>query len=74
MPRKNGALTEKKCFCCEVKINDTILMPLKQFCTLREIAEELGMTYSQITDINSGRVSKKYKFKYMPSIMISPVA
>ena len=45
-------------------------MPLTEFKTLRDIAETLGMTYSQISDINIGRVSKKYSFKYMPDIYI----
>ena len=48
-------------------------MPLTQFRTLRDIAEALGMTYAQISDINLGRVSKKYKFKFMPDIHIQKI-
>jgi hypothetical protein len=70
MPRKHGATTEKNCYCCEVSINDTLLMPMREFKTLKDIAEDLGMTYNQIADISCGRVVKKYKFKFMPSIVI----
>ncbi len=73
MPRKNGCSQERNAFKCEVVINNTILMPLTEFKTLRDIATELGMTYSQIADINSGRVSKKYKFKFMPDIRIQKI-
>ena len=73
MPRKRGCHQMKNVYSCEVSINNTILMPLTEFKTLKDIANELGMTYSQITDINSGRVSKKYNFKFMPNIKIKKI-
>ena len=73
MPRKNGCSQMKNAYSCVVTINNTILMPLTEFKTLRDIAHELGMTYSQIADINSGRVSKKYSFKFMPDIQIEKI-
>ena len=39
MPRKSGCMTEKNCYVCDVKINDTILMPPTEFRTLKEISE-----------------------------------
>ena len=74
MGRKNGSQALTNAYACEVSINDTILMPLTEFKTLKDIADILGMTYSQIADINSGRVSKKYSFKFMPNINIIKIA
>ena len=71
MPRKSGCMTEKNCYVCDVKINDTILMPPTR--TLKEISEQLGMTYNQIADISCGRTIKKYSFKFMPSINIQKI-
>ena len=70
MPRNKGNTQKTNCYKCKVTINDYELMPLTEFKTLRDIADTLGMTYSQISDINIGRVSKKYSFKYMPDIYI----
>tara|TARA_R100001594_G_scaffold15114_2_gene31860 strand:- start:1782 stop:2009 length:228 start_codon:yes stop_codon:yes gene_type:complete len=73
MPRKNGCNQTKNAYSCKVTINNNVLMPLTEFKTLRDIATELGMTYSQIADINSGRVIKKYSFKFMPDIHIEKI-
>ena len=69
MPRTRKE-QRRNAYRCTVTINGHILMPLTEFRTLKDIAKELGMTYSQISDINIGRVTKKYNFKYMPDIRI----
>ena len=52
MPRNKGNTQKTNCYKCKVTINDYELMPLTEFKTLRDIADTLGMTYSQISDIN----------------------
>tara|TARA_R110000824_G_scaffold276503_1_gene464981 strand:- start:2778 stop:3041 length:264 start_codon:yes stop_codon:yes gene_type:complete len=43
----------------------------KNFRTLKEISEELGLTYQQVADLSSRKTKKKYQqFKYFPKIDI----
>lgn len=52
--RKKGSNTLKLCWDCEVlNQNDTIFKG--QYSTLKEIANELGLTYSQVVELSSGR-------------------
>tara|TARA_Y100001972_G_C7537119_1_gene270445 strand:- start:174 stop:443 length:270 start_codon:yes stop_codon:yes gene_type:complete len=42
--------------------------------TLKELAEELDMTYQQVADLNSRKGKRKYQqFKYCPKIEINPI-
>jgi len=46
----------------------------KDFRNLKEISEELGLTYQQIADISSRPDKKLYqKFKYYPEIKITRI-
>ena len=44
--------------------------------TLKDIAEDLGLTYQQIADISVGRMKKFMKggFKYQPTIDIQKIS
>ena len=46
----------------------------QDFKNLKEIAEELGLTYQQVADISSRGGMKNYqKFKYYPKILIQRI-
>tara|TARA_R100000808_G_C2048077_1_gene84747 strand:- start:94 stop:396 length:303 start_codon:yes stop_codon:yes gene_type:complete len=46
----------------------------KNYPTLRGIAEDLGMTYSQITDLKNQRTKRKQiRFKFYPVIEITRI-
>ena len=60
--RKKGSNTLKLCWECEVlNQNETIFKG--QFATLKEIANELGLSYSQVVELSSGR-KKDNKGRY----------
>ena len=59
-----------KRFTCEITCNGHCVMEERIFTTLKEIAEECGMSYYQICDLYEGRIGKKYKAKFMPQIKI----
>ena len=43
----------------------------KDFKSLKDISEELGLTYQQVADLSSRKKRKKYQeFKYFPKISI----
>ena len=52
--RKKGSITLAKCWNCKV-INQNETVFNDDFTTLQEIANELGLTYSQVVEISSGR-------------------
>ena len=72
--RTKGAKTNKKCWKVFIKQNDTILHD-KEYTTLKEASEDLGLTYSQICELGpNGRCKKKsLNFKFMPSIEITKI-
>ena len=46
----------------------------KDFKTIQEIADELGFTYAQISDLKNNRTKKKQvRFKYYPEIIITRI-
>tara|TARA_R100001079_G_C4450194_1_gene153306 strand:+ start:724 stop:948 length:225 start_codon:yes stop_codon:yes gene_type:complete len=61
-------------FTCEITCNGTCVMEQRIFTTLKEIAEECGMSYYQICDLYEGRIGKKYNAKYMPQIKIKALS
>jgi hypothetical protein len=65
----------KNRFICKVCVGDTELHS-KEYKTLKEIAEDLGLTYQQIADISVGRMKKFSRggFKYQPSIEIQKIS
>tara|TARA_R110002020_G_scaffold165304_6_gene352704 strand:+ start:2175 stop:2408 length:234 start_codon:yes stop_codon:yes gene_type:complete len=65
-------------FNCKVyhEIGETTSMTLmnKDFKNLKDIAEELGLTYQQVADMSSRNGNKNYqKFKYYPKISINRI-
>lgn len=65
----------KNRFICKVCVGDTELHS-KEYKTLKEIAEDLGLTYQQTADISVGRMKKFMKggFKYQPNIEIQKIS
>lgn len=69
----------KNRFICKVCVgqgeNQTELHS-KEYKTLKDIAEDLGLSYQQVADISVGRM-KKFKeggFKYQPSVNIEKIS
>jgi hypothetical protein len=64
-------------FNCKVYQNSEdreIILLCKDFKSLNEIAQELGLTYSQVADFSSRRPKKNYKnFKFFPKIEINRI-
>lgn len=60
--RTKGATTKKDCFILDVIVNDEIIFHQK-YKTLKDIAEELNLSYNQVVEISRGR-KKEGKGKY----------
>ena len=58
-------------FMCEIVCNDIIIQKPTPYPSLKSIAIDLQLSTSQIYDIYEGRVSKKYKSRIMPKILIT---
>ena len=67
--RTKGAITKKECFNCKVVCNDEILQD-RNYITLKDVAEDLGMTYNQVVEITRNR-KKMGKGKYDTQYLIS---
>ena len=65
----------KNRFICKVCVGDTELHSA-EYKTLKEIAEDLGLSYQQAADISVGRMKKFIKggFKYQPTIDIQKIS
>ena len=62
-------------FKVEIKFNDNIIHSNK-YKSLKEIANNLGMTYQQVADINCGRFNPKFinkDFLFQPKIIIQRI-
>ena len=72
--RTKGAKTNKKCWKVFIKQGDEILHN-KDYSTLKDASEDLGLTYSQICELGpKGRCKKKsLNFKFMPTISITKI-
>jgi hypothetical protein len=66
--------SKTNCFNCKITLNDNELHN-KDYKSLKEISDDLGLSYAIIADLSNGRKqSKKYdKFKYQPKIEISRI-
>jgi hypothetical protein len=65
--RKNGCTTSAKCWELDV-INCDKTLYKNSYATLKEIADDLGMTYNQVVELSSGRKKQpkgKYDTKYI---------
>jgi len=73
--RTKGAKTNKNCWRVLIKQGEHILCD-KEYKTLKDGAEDLGLTYSQICELGpNGRCKKKsINFKFMPSINITKIS
>ena len=62
-------------FICKVCVGETELHS-GEYKTLKEIAEELSLTYQQVADISVGRYKKfnKGSFKYQPQVSIQKIS
>ena len=72
--RTKGAKTTKNCWSVKITQGDIVLHD-KEYKTLREAGDDMGLTYSQICELGpNGRNKKKsIRFKYMPEIVISKI-
>lgn len=70
--RNKGCKTNKKCWSVVIKQGE-IELHNKEYSTLREAANDLGLTYSQICELGpNGRNKKRaIHFKFMPDIKIT---
>ena len=58
-------------FLCEISCNDIKIQEPTPYPTLKSIAQDLELSTNQIYDIYEGRVSKKFKSRFMPKIVIT---
>ena len=65
----------KNRFICKVCVAGRELHS-KEYRSLKEIAEDLGLSYQQAADISVGRLKKfvKGSFKYQPTIDIQKIS
>ena len=58
-------------FTCKIYHNDLNILHNQNYNNLKEIAQDLGLTYQQVADLSSRKEKKKYQqFKYFPKIEI----
>ena len=58
-------------FNCKVYHNDNNILHNEDYKCLKDIAEDLGLTYQQVADLSSRKEKRKYQeFKYFPKIEI----
>ena len=69
--RKKGSITTKLCWECEVHNQNEIIYK-GQLATLKEIANELGLSYSQVEELSSGR-KKDSKGRYDTNYRLSKI-
>ena len=60
--RKKGSNTTKLCWKCEV-LNQNETIYTNEYSTLKQIANDLGLSYSQVVELSSGR-KKDNKGRY----------
>tara|TARA_R100000654_G_scaffold31724_2_gene56685 strand:+ start:1013 stop:1231 length:219 start_codon:yes stop_codon:yes gene_type:complete len=62
------------CKVYQTRNHEEIILLCKDFNSLKDIAEELGLTYSQVADFSCRRQKKNYKdFKFFPKIEINRI-
>tara|TARA_R110002124_G_scaffold194981_1_gene362122 strand:+ start:320 stop:526 length:207 start_codon:yes stop_codon:yes gene_type:complete len=58
-------------FTCKIYHDDLNILHNQNYNNLKEIAQDLGLTYQQVADLSSRKEKKKYQqFKYFPKIEI----
>ena len=69
-----GRTNQKKiCYNCVVKIGDIIIHD-QDYISLKDIADELDLTYHQVANISAGRYKEKTNFKYQPRVSINKIS
>ncbi len=62
----------KKRFNCIIKDHKDEIIHNEEYCTLKEISQDLGLTNAMVYDLSSRRRDLKYsKFRYYPKIEIT---
>ena len=62
------------CKVFQIKDNEEIVLLCQNFRTLKDIGDELGLTYAQVASFSSRRQKLNYKdFKYFPKIEITRI-
>ena len=56
--RKEGNKTQKICWNLKIKNNEVIIFE-KEYKTLKEMPEDLGLTYNRIVELSTGRKKQK---------------
>lgn len=65
----------KKRFNCIVKSHTDEIIHNEDYCTLKEISQDLGLTTAMVYDLSSRKRDLKYsKFKYYPKIEINKIS
>jgi len=64
---------KKLCYTCLVKVGEHILHE-QDYISLKDIAEDLDLTYYQVADISSGRKKFKTNFKFQPEVFINKIS
>tara|TARA_R100001369_G_scaffold54939_1_gene81831 strand:+ start:132 stop:353 length:222 start_codon:yes stop_codon:yes gene_type:complete len=64
---------QKLCWNVIVSLQDTILHK-GEYISLRDIADDLNLSYHQVADISIGRKKFNTKFKYQPKIEINKIS
>ena len=69
----------KNRFICNVCVghgDNTTTLHSKEYKTLKDIAEDLSLSYQQVADIHVGRYQRynKSNFKYQPTINIQKIS
>ena len=75
MARKKGSTTKKKCWSIRVIQNEVEVFS-KQYSTLTEASEDLGMSYCQLFELapNGRNKKKKKKSKFAPEIIVEKIS
>ncbi len=61
-------------FNCKIYHNESNILHNQNYNCLRDISNELGLTYQQVADLSSRKEKKKYQqFKYFPKIEITKI-
>ena len=66
--------SKTNCFNCQITQMNNVIHD-KDYITLRDIANDIGLSYNQVADISAQRIkNNKYsKFKYFPKITIKRI-
>ena len=69
--RTNGATTQKECYNLSIELKGEETFN-KNFKTLKDISNELGLSYNRVVEMKRGR-KKQNKGKYEPQYFIARI-